>query len=342
MRLPVNHSLPLAALVILAGCGGGGGADKPHSGPAPIAASGPAADYPVRIGEPFTVEGTTYTPVDKLNYDEVGYAVTGMAGSGDAVVSIAHKTLPLPSYAEVTSLETGKTILVRVERRGPMRNDRLIELSPGAAAQLGVADPARAPIRIRRVNPPEVERAMLRGGQSAPARMDTPPSLLTVLKRKLDPTLVPAPIATPGVEPVPGPAASPPPHDPRAVPHAIPSPRATITPRSTAKPLPAATPSSQPTAQPTAQPSAQPSATPTPSASARPAAGAGSFLVQVGAFGNRANATAAAAKVGGSERSAGNLTRVVIGPFANRAAAEAALAKARGAGYRDARIQRAD
>jgi len=331
MRLPVNHSLPLAALVILAGCGAGSGADKPHSGPVPISASGPAADYPVRIGEPFTVEGTTYTPVDKLNYDEVGYAVTGMAGSGDAAVSIAHKTLPLPSYAEVTSLETGKTILVRVERRGPMRNDRLIELSPGAAAQLGVADPARAPIRIRRINPPEVERAMLRGGQSAPARMDTPPSLLTVLKRKLDPSSVPAPIATPGAEAVPSPAASPPAkHDPRAAPHAIPSPRAPATPRSTAKPLPAATPSPQP------------SATPTPNASARPAAGAGSFLVQVGAFGNRANATAAAAKVGGSERSAGNLTRVVIGPFANRAAAEAALAKARGAGYRDARIQRAD
>jgi rare lipoprotein A len=335
MRLPVNHSLPLAALVILAGCGGGGGADKPQSGPAPIAASGPAADYPVRVGEPFNVEGTTYTPVDKLNYDEVGYGVTGMAGSGEAVVSIAHKTLPLPSYAEVTSLETGKTILVRVERRGPMRNDRLIEFSPGAADQLGVADPARVPIRIRRVNPPEVERAMLRGGQSAPARMNTPPSLLTVLKRKLDPMLVPAPIATPGVEPVPGPAASPPAkHDPRAAHHAIPRPRATVTPRSTAKPLPAATPSPQPTAQ--------PSATPTPSASARPAAGAGSFLVQVGAFGNRANATAAAAKVGGSERSAGNLTRVVIGPFTNRAAAEAALAKARAAGYRDARIQRAD
>ena len=285
MRLPVNHALPLAALVILAGCSGGAGDDTPNSGPLPFAANGPAADYPVRIGDPFTIDGTTYTPVDKLNFDTVGYGVTG--SDGGAAITIAHKTLPLPSYAEVTSLDSGKTILARVERRGPMTNARLVELSPGAAAQLGVSDPERALIRIRRVNPPEVERAMLRAGQRAPARMDTPPSLLAVLRRKLDPQMVSAPFT-------PAAAAS-----PRPTPTAVASPRLTV-----------------------------------------PASG--SLMVQVGAFGNRANAAAAAARVGGQQWAHGSLIRVVLGPFASPAAAEAALAKARDAGYSDARIQRAD
>ncbi len=135
MRLPVNQALPLAALILLGGCmfGGGGGA---KSEPAPIARSGPAADYPVVIGEAFTVDGVTHTPVDRMNYDAVGYAAAG--SDGGEGVSIAHKTLPLPSYAEITALDSGKTILVRVERRGPMSNDRLVDLSPGAAAQLGL------------------------------------------------------------------------------------------------------------------------------------------------------------------------------------------------------------
>ncbi len=310
MRLPVNQMLPLAALALLAGCSGGGGGDQANSGPLPPAGNGPAADYPVKVGDPFTIDGTTYTPVDKLNFDTVGYAALGSEG-GDGV-TIAHKTLPLPSYAEVTSLDSGKTILVRVERRGPMTNDRMVELSPGAAAHLGITDQARAPIRIRRVNPPEVERAMLRGGARAPARMDTPPSLLTVLKRKLDPALVPVPVPTPTAS-------------------ATPAPRATPSPRATPGPRPTPTP--------------RPTATPTPrlSLSGSPAvAQAGSYLVQVGAFGNRANAAAAAAKIGGQQRASGALTRVIIGPFSSRAAAEAALAKVRGAGYRDARIQRAD
>ena len=130
MRFPVNHALPLAALVMLAACGGGGG-EKANSATLPPVTSGPGADYPIVVGEPFTIAGVTHTPVDKLNYDAVGYAAVGSEGGGG--VTIAHKTLPLPSYAEVTSLDTGKTILVRVERRGPMDNDRLIELSPGAA-----------------------------------------------------------------------------------------------------------------------------------------------------------------------------------------------------------------
>jgi len=154
MRLPVKHVASFAALTLLGGslltsCSAGGG--QPKTTPPASAANGPAADYPVVIGEPFAIGSTTYTPVDKLNFDAVGYASVG--ADGGQGVSAAHKTLPLPSYVEVTALDTGKTILVRVERRGPMTNDRVIELSPGAVAQLGVGE--KAPVRIRRVNPPE-------------------------------------------------------------------------------------------------------------------------------------------------------------------------------------------
>ena len=170
------HFAPL----LLAGSaiGGLGLACSPAS-----ADTGPADDYPVVLGDPFTIDGITYTPEDVMNFDAVGQAVVDPAsGSG---VSGAHKTLPFPSYVEVTNLETGRTIIVRLVSRGPMRSDALIALSPDAAIQLGVAPDAMSAVRVRRVNPPEVERAMLRTGEPVPARMDTPAPLLAALKRKL-------------------------------------------------------------------------------------------------------------------------------------------------------------
>ena len=305
MRLPVNHALPLAALVILAGCGLGGGEDRPARAALPT--SGPAADYPMVIGEPFTIDGVIHRPEDRLNYDAVGYAALG--GEGGDRIALAHKTLPVPSYVEVTALDSGKTILARVERRGPMSNDSLVELSPGAAAQLGVVASARPPVRVRRVNPPEPERALLRTGQRAPERMDTPKPLAAVLMRRLQ-AQAPAVVAP---VPAPSPAAS-----------ASPAPRP--------KPIPRVAPSPAPT----------PSPAPGAPAAAQVPIRASSLVVQAGAFSSATRAAAVARAVGGRVESAGNLHRVRIGPFASRAEAEAALAKARAAGYTDARIQRAD
>lgn len=179
-------ALPLTLALALAGCGTLESADS--LAVEPLSPNGPQADYPVVVGAPYAVAGVSFTPEDVLNYDQVGY-IAADAAVGSAV-SGAHHTLPLPSYVEVTSLTTGKTILVRLERRGPMDGTDLVALSPGALAQLEAS--TGTPVRVRRVNPPEEQRALLRAGQQAPLRLETPTGLVEVLKRKL-----PAPIAAP-------------------------------------------------------------------------------------------------------------------------------------------------
>lgn len=306
MRLPVNRTWPLAALVLVSACGGGASIkDVP-----PPAANGPAADYPMVLGPAFTVDGVTYTPADTLNYDSVGLA--GVSAEGGSTVSGSHRTLPLPSYVEVTSLETGKTILVRLERRGPMAGRALLDLSPGAAAQLGMVGAGRNAVRVRRVNPPEAERALLRSGQQAPVRMDTPKSLLAVLQRKLDQQMG---VVTPPPAPTPEPTTAPP---PPAKPVVKPAP---------AKPTPAPKPE-------------KPKPAPAPAATKAPVKG--SSFVQIGTFASKANADAAAKKAGAQVVAAGKLWRVRSGPFNDADKAKAALAKAKAAGYSDARIQHAD
>ncbi len=304
MKSPVNRFAQLALISLLGACGGGAVAQPASTVPV----TGPAADYPMVIGEPFVIDGVTHTPNDRLNYDAVGYAALG--DEGGTSVTVAHRTMPLPSYLEVTALDSGKTILVRVERRGPMTNARLIELSPGAAAQLGLGGNPRAPVRIRRVNPPEVERAALRSGEAAPARMDTPKSLLAVLTRKLDVqngVVLSPPVATPTVPASGKPPVSPAPARPAAV-----KPAASVAAGPAPKPAASITPASQGT------------------------------VVQVAAFSTQERAKGVADKLGAQVSGAGRIWRVRMGPFGSAAEAQAALAKAKAAGYSDARILRAE
>ena len=203
MRLPVDVTLIRPAGGTIAACMAFGlvacanGSGDLATPPAAIAVNvnGPQADYPVVVGPSYVVNGVEHTPVDQLNYDEVGVLAVDPSGEG---VNGGHHTLPLPSYVEVTSLETGRTILVRLERRGPMNSNDLLSLTPAAMDQLGAS--SGEPVRVRRVNPPEEERVLLRSGQAAPLRMDTPMSLVTVLRRKLPEwapaAIVPAPLSS--------------------------------------------------------------------------------------------------------------------------------------------------
>lgn len=320
MRLPGERFLALGLISALVACTGGGEGISPALAASPV--QGPAADYPIVVGEPYTVSGVVYTPADTLNYDQVGSIVFDTEGGSG--VTGAHHTLPLPSYVEVTSLESGRTILVRLERRGPMDSNALIALSPGAVEQLGVN--ASTPVRVRRVNPPEQERAKLRAGDRAAERMATPMSLVEVLKRKLPASVTPpVPPAAPQTKP----AADAKPAQPAVASQPEPVPEPKPAPEPEAKPEPAIAPEPAPRPQVDA---AKPAA---------PAAGKG-FMVQAGAFSSEANAQRAAKALGGQVSKAGSFHLVRTGPFASRAEAQASLAKVRAAGYSDARIQTKD
>ncbi len=311
MRLP--SKAPVRALVVyglavtLGACAlipGGGDRVASATGDPAFVRSGPMADFPMVLGEAFSVDGTEYVPADVASYDAVGYAT--LDGDGGQGVTVAHKTLPLPSYVELTSLETGRTILARVERRGPMTGSRIVALSQGAQAQLGSSD--GTPVRVRRVNPLEVERAELRAGRSVTERMDTPRSLLAVLARKLPPLVAP-PAAS--VAPAPQESAD------FAQAFAGQSPSA------------AADSETVNVAAAVAPPVARSGAT-------EPADAA--FVIQAAAFASEANAARAATEIGGTVTQSGRFYRVRTGPYATRGQAEAALAKVRAAGYSDARV----
>lgn len=316
-------------MLLLTSCGSFDGQRDGSKGleTAPPAAEAPRVgvnDYPVRIGSPYQVGTVTYTPSDVTAYDEVGYASwygSELQGRNTAngeiflpsAVTAAHKTLPMPSYVEVTALDTGRTILVRVNDRGPFANDRLIDLSEGAAKQLGISGQGLAGVRVRKVNPPEQERAVLRSGQSAQVRIDTPESLLKVLRDKLGkqprPTSIAA--ATPRPTPVPttsGTRPAPPPKsgDDRFVREGA------STPKATPRPAPV------------------------------PAAGAAGYVVQVAAFSSRARADALARKLGARVAASGDgrLFRVRYGPFATEADGQRALTDAQKRGYPQARLFR--
>ncbi|AKM07027.1 SPOR domain-containing protein [Pelagerythrobacter marensis] len=324
MRLPDDRPGALLALTVsltLAGCGLAGGGERPAAqgqGAAAIAPTGPAADYPVVLGEPYSIDGVEYAPTDAMNHDEVGYATLNRdAGAG---VTVAHKTLPLPSYVEITALDSGRTILARVERRGPMTNARVVALSADAAAQLGAGE--GAPVRVRRVNPPEVQRADLRAGRTAPLRMETPETLLHVLRRKL-PQMGSVNLAGTRQPPVPSGVQA--------------GDRASEPEANTPKPS-GTGPSTYPLAPiggqaVTGENGAAPSVAPT-----RPSANADGFVVQAAAFSSKANADRAARALGGFVSQAGRFYRVRTGPYESRGQAEAALAKVRAAGYSDARV----
>ena len=112
---------------------------------------------------PYTVLGRSYTVLPT----EKGYRETGVASwygekfhghktsNGEMFdmyqVSAAHKSLPIPSYARVTNLDNNRSIIVRVNDRGPFHGDRLIDLSYAAALKLGYADRGTARVQVEGV-----------------------------------------------------------------------------------------------------------------------------------------------------------------------------------------------
>lgn len=122
---------------------------------------------------PYVVFGQTYTPMTELQpYKKSGVGSWygkkfhgQKTSSGEPydmfAMTAAHPTLPIPSYARVTSLETGRQVIVKVNDRGPFLSNRIIDLSYTAAFKLGYLNKGSGQVQVELLLPDEIERINL-------------------------------------------------------------------------------------------------------------------------------------------------------------------------------------
>ena len=113
-----------------------------------------------KVGEPYQIDGQWFVPREEPTYDRSGIAsyyaedFHGRRTSNGEVfdmwaLTAAHPTLPLPSYAYVTNLDNGRTLLVRVNDRGPYAKGRVIDVSRATARYLGFETQGTARVHVR-------------------------------------------------------------------------------------------------------------------------------------------------------------------------------------------------
>ncbi|MGY3233414.1 rare lipoprotein A [Bradyrhizobium sp. USDA 4472] len=140
-----------------------------------------------RVGKPYVVAGRTYVPEEDVNYRAEGTASWygddfhgRLTANGEVFdmssLTAAHPTLPMPSYARVTNLSNGKSLIVRVNDRGPYHGNRLIDVSNKAAELLEFKGNGVARVRVEYVGRAPLEgsddrqlMATLRTGVPAPS-----------------------------------------------------------------------------------------------------------------------------------------------------------------------------
>lgn len=143
-------------------------APAPTMGPLGVPFDPSRVDYDLykhqKVGDRYTIMGQSYTPRHDPRYDKVGEAswygdkfhgkptATGEIYNKNDMTA-AHKTLPLNSMLHVTNIETGKSIMVRLNDRGPFVDDRIIDLSEAAARALGTIEQGIGRVRVRYVGP---------------------------------------------------------------------------------------------------------------------------------------------------------------------------------------------
>jgi rare lipoprotein A len=180
--LAVGGFLLAVLLVLLVGCGSSPDRPRqvdgyPSAVPRDLASipdAVPRFEPPSRYGNPpeYEVFGQRYrTLVSSDGFEQRGLASwygTKFHGSRTSsgepydmfAMTAAHRELPLPSYVEVTNLDNGKRVVVRVNDRGPFAGGRVIDLSYAAAHRIGMVEKGVAPVHIRVVSPAEEARPM--------------------------------------------------------------------------------------------------------------------------------------------------------------------------------------
>ena len=362
------------SMLLLSACGV---MDEPAGDP-PGYVNGRAEHPLIKLGKPYTVNGETYHPEHDPNYVEEGMASWygpgfhgGQTANGERFnkmdMTAAHRTLPMPSIVKVTNLNNNRTVVVRINDRGPFAHNRIIDLSKRAAEEIDMIRAGTVKVRVEYL-PEATERyvAMLKSGYS-PASI----SLEEVQIASADPEDLP--IAT-AQNPPPqagenkwwrglSPIASAQAQETSAPVEVRPVPVKTTTtnrlPPLEASPETSKIPSWAKTPKPVPVAAQNPAeASPfdalkdapkmEPAGLATPPAAAGQYLVQLGVFGQKENANQLAAKfkdaanviVEPIETNSQTLYRVRIGPFIDETAAAEMRDRARAMGVPDARVVR--
>ena len=172
----MKHVAPALICVLIAGCGSTsnpGGYykdDGPHANPPANLERVPDAvpkSEPLHkfANRPYTAMGTSYTPMTSVQpFRQRGLAswygkrYHGQKTSSGEVydmyqMTAAHPTLPIPSYARVTNTKNGKSVVVRINDRGPFRSGRIIDLSYVAAYKLGYIQAGEATVEVESIVP---------------------------------------------------------------------------------------------------------------------------------------------------------------------------------------------
>ncbi len=149
----------LALCLLLAACAPEGGTSGEGLGPHAAALGGDRAIGKYKVGRPYRIDGIWYYP--KVDYDYVETGIASWYGPGfhgkktangeiydqDALTA-AHRTLPMPSLVRVTNLQNGRSLVVRLNDRGPFKRGRIIDLSKRSADLLGFTRQGTAKVRV--------------------------------------------------------------------------------------------------------------------------------------------------------------------------------------------------
>ena len=159
------HRLALVGCCLaLVACSSGGRIDPKYGTSASARVVEPGAPVPkgggvYRVGKPYVIAGREYVPQEDINYSAVGmasfygndfhgrYTANGEVFDMNSI-SAAHPTLPLPSYVRVTNLTNHRSIVVRVNDRGPYVSGRIIDLSSQTAKLLGFHGRGLAKVKV--------------------------------------------------------------------------------------------------------------------------------------------------------------------------------------------------
>jgi rare lipoprotein A len=207
-RRLVQHLVIIGLMAGLAACAG--------RSPSPSTAGHGQGTY--KVGDPYEIDGVWYYPHEDWSYDKTGiaswygedfhgkYTANGEIFDLNALTA-AHKTLPMPSVVQVTNLENGRSIQLRVNDRGPYVAGRIIDVSRRAAQLLGFEAQGTAKVEVKILVPQSIEVASLarhNAGASPPN-----PAYAAPVAPVLAQTLQPAPetrVASAEPQPVPPPA----------------------------------------------------------------------------------------------------------------------------------------